>query len=82
MDQGIAQLFDDHPVQFGFTALDQKLNVLLQLLGQIPDKPGKTAEQLINRQHSCLHYTFLELLDNTAHVIRHAAYVRKDSGRI
>src|SRR5215469_16760880 len=66
MDQWIADEFDHGLVQFGILPTDQKLNVFLQIAGDVANQARKSAKDRLDRDHAGPEACILQFVCNEA----------------
>ncbi|MNC29493.1 hypothetical protein D3C75_777410 [compost metagenome] len=70
VNQRIPDFLNHGPVQLGFHSVQHQLNLLAQLLGEIPDRSREPLEQMPDGQHPRLHHTILQLSHRSGDMIR------------
>ena len=80
MRQRIDNAFDQALVQFGGTALQRQLHLLVQLAGQIAHRARIAAEDIFHRHHADRHHRLLQIARVTlqlTHAVQQVAVVHR-----
>ena len=82
MDERLADLVDDRLVHPRGLALQDQLDLLALLAGQVPHQPGEALEDVADGQHADVHHRLLEHRGDAAHVLYggHQLAARRASG--